>query len=36
VVTVTLAVALDRERLGAAQALGVVMTLAGVVALSAR
>jgi len=36
VVTVALAVGLDRERLGGAQALGVVLTLAGVVALSVR
>ena len=36
VVTVALAVGLDRERLGWAQALGVVLTLSGVVALSVR
>ena len=36
VVTVALAVGLDRERLGGAQALGVVLTLSGVVALSVR
>jgi drug/metabolite transporter (DMT)-like permease len=36
VVTVALAVALDRERLGGLQALGVLLTLGGVVALSAR
>jgi drug/metabolite transporter (DMT)-like permease len=36
VVTVALAVGLDRERVGAGQALGGVMTLAGVVALSVR
>ncbi len=36
VVTVSLAVGLDRERLSGAQALGVVLTLAGVVALSVR
>lgn len=36
VVTVSLAVGLDRERLSSAQALGVVLTLAGVVALSVR
>lgn len=36
VVTVSLAVGLDRERLAGSQALGVVLTLGGVVALSVR
>jgi drug/metabolite transporter (DMT)-like permease len=36
VVTVALAVGLDRERLGGAQALGVLLTLSGIVALSVR